>query len=61
MAASSLSARKWATPLSWLCTAPPPSSAWETSSPITAFTTLGPVMYMVACSLMITKSMMAGE
>ena len=40
----------------------PPSSSKVTSSPVTAFTTSGPVMNMQEVSLTIsTKSVMAGE
>ncbi len=40
----------------------PPSSSNETSSPVTVFTTSGPVMNMYdVCSVMSTKSVIAGE
>ena len=40
----------------------PPSSSNETSSPVTVFTTSGPVMNMYeAPSAMSTKSVIAGE
>ncbi len=40
----------------------PPSSCWVTFSPVTVFTTSGPVMNMYdVSSTMNTKSVMAGE
>ena len=53
---------KWATPLreAWVCA--PPSCSKLTSSPVTVFTTSGPVMNMCeVSSTIITKSVMAGE
>ena len=51
-----------ATPDLDACTAAPPSSSKDTSSPVTAFTTSGPVMNMYDVpSTMSTKSVIAGE
>ena len=53
---------KWATPDFAACVAAPPSSSNVTSSPVTVFTTSGPVMNMYdEPSTMSTKSVMAGE
>ena len=44
------------------CAAAPPSSSCVTSSPVTAFTTSGPVMNMYEVpSTISTKSVIAGE
>ena len=60
--ASSSSAVKCATPDLDACVAAPPSSSKLTSSPVTVFTTSGPVMNMYELSLtMRTKSVIAGE
>src|SRR5204863_7359160 len=53
---------KWATPDFDACVEAPPSSSNVTSSPVTVFTTSGPVMNMYdAPSTMNTKSVIAGE
>ena len=53
---------KWATPDFAACVAAPPSSSNVTSSPVTVFTTSGPVMNMYdEPSTMKTKSVIAGE
>jgi hypothetical protein len=53
---------KWATPDFEACVAAPPSSSNVTSSPVTVFTTSGPVMNMYELSsTMSTKSVIAGE
>ena len=62
MHASSSSAAKWATPdlVEWLIA--PPNSSNVGSSPVTVFTTSGPVMNMCEVSLtMKMKSVIAGE
>ena len=62
MSARSSGAVKWATPERDACVAAPPSSSKLTSSPVTVFTTSGPVMNMCeVSSTIITKSVMAGE
>ena len=62
MARGSLSASRWATPLRLLCTTGPPRSSALTCSPVTALITSGPVMNMkLLRSVMITKSVSAGE
>ena len=62
MPSSSFSAAKWATPLLVACTLAPPSSSDVTVSPVTLFTTAGPVrnMYDVFFTMMV-KSVNAGE
>jgi hypothetical protein len=53
---------KWATPDLAACVVAPPRSSNETSSPVTVFTTSGPVMNMYELpSVMSTKSVIAGE
>ena len=53
---------KWATPERVACVVAPPSSSKLTSSPVTVFTTSGPVMNMCEVpSTIITKSVIAGE
>ncbi len=53
---------KCATPDFAACVAAPPSSSKVTSSPVTVFTTSGPVMNMYEePSTIITKSVIAGE
>ena len=53
---------KWATPDFAACVTAPPSSSNVTSSPVTVFTTSGPVMNMYEVSSTIsTKSVIAGE
>jgi hypothetical protein len=53
---------KCATPDLAACVAAPPSSSNVTSSPVTVFTTSGPVMNMYELpSTMKTKSVIAGE
>ena len=53
---------KCATPDFVACVAAPPSSSKLTSSPVTVFTTSGPVMNMYEVSSTIsTKSVIAGE
>src|SRR5918999_2087856 len=60
--ASSSSAVKCATPERDAWVAAPPSSSKVTSSPVTVFTTSGPVMNMYELSsTMKTKSVIAGE
>ena len=54
--------RTCATPDFVACVIAPPSSSWVTSSPVTVFTTSGPVMNM--CDVPFTmkmKSVIAGE
>ena len=59
---SSEAAAKCATPLFAECTPAPPSSSWLTVSPVTLFTTAGPVRNIYEVSLTITlKSVRAGE
>ena len=51
-----------ATPDFAACADAPPSSSWLTFSPVTAFTTSGPVMNMYDVpSAIRTKSVIAGE
>jgi hypothetical protein len=58
----SSSATKLATPDLVACAIAPPRSSCDTSSPVTVFTTSGPVMYMFETPLtMKTKSVIAGE
>ena len=53
---------KCATPDFEACVVAPPSSSNETSSPVTVFTTSGPVMNMYdEPSAISTKSVIAGE
>ena len=53
---------KWATPDLAACVSAPPSSSNETSSPVTVFTTSGPVMNMYELDSDIKmKSVIAGE
>src|SRR5215510_14648048 len=60
--ACSVGSTKCATPDLDACVAAPPSSSNETSSPVTVFTTSGPVMNMYDVpSTMKTKSVIAGE
>ncbi len=60
--ASSSGAVKWATPDLAACVSAPPSSSNDTSSPVTVFTTSGPVMNMYElASAISTKSVIAGE
>ena len=60
MAARSSSATNWQTPLRE-CTRGPPSPCVSTSSPVTSFTTPGPVRNMLDASVITTKSFSAGE
>ena len=53
---------RWATPDFDACAVAPPSSSKETVSPVTVFTTSGPVMNMYDVSSTISvKSVIAGE
>ena len=62
IAAASSSQTRWQTPLFSAWESAPPSSSIETSSPVTARTTSGPVMNMCEVSRTIRmKSVMAGE
>ena len=62
MQPASSSATRWATPLRVACVSAPPSSSIDTSSPVTVFTTSGPVMNMCEVPRTIKmKSVIAGE
>ena len=62
MASSSLDAVKCVTPLFEACTLAPPKCSWSISSPVTVFTTLGPVRNMYdVFSIISVKSVNAGE
>ena len=62
MQSASESDTTWATPDLMAWASAPPSSSIDTSSPVTVFTTSGPVMNMCEVPRTIsTKSVMAGE